>query len=110
MNAAKLKFMFAQPDGRIDRQTWWLGILILCAAYLVAYVLFGHSGLVSFVVGIVLLVAGIMLHVKRCHDRGKSGLWTLLIFPPVVGWIWAIIDLGILEGDKGGNMYGPVPI
>ena len=109
MDAAKLKFMFTQPDGRIGRQTWWLGVLILIIAEIVLTALFGQRGLLPLLFGLAMLIAGVMLHVKRCHDRGKSGLWTILIFVPVIGWIWAIIDLGILEGDPGDNRYGPAP-
>ena len=47
--------------------------------------------------------------VKRCHDRGKSGWWMLLVLIPIVGGIWWLIDLGVLEGDQGPNKYGPDP-
>ncbi len=47
--------------------------------------------------------------VKRCHDRGKTGFWALLSIVPLVGTIWYIIDLGVLEGDEGPNKYGPDP-
>ena len=47
--------------------------------------------------------------VKRCHDRGKSGWWMLLILIPFVGGIWWLIDLGVLEGEQGPNKYGPDP-
>jgi uncharacterized membrane protein YhaH (DUF805 family) len=48
-----------------------------------------------------------MLHIKRFHDRGKSGWWVLILFIPVIGFFWAIIDLGILQGDPGDNRFGP---
>lgn len=36
---------------------------------------------------------------KRWHDRGKSGWWTLIALIPFgIGWIWAMIELGFLEG------------
>lgn len=50
--------------------------------------------------------------VKRLHDRGKSGWWYLLMVVLsviLVGSIWALIELGILEGQKGPNAYGPDP-
>ena len=50
--------------------------------------------------------------VKRLHDRGKSGWWFLLmavLSVIVVGSIWMLIELGILEGQKGPNAYGPDP-
>ena len=46
---------------------------------------------------------------KRCHDRGKSAWWLLLLLVPVVGFIWWLIDLAILPGQPGENQYGPDP-
>jgi len=47
--------------------------------------------------------------VKRYHDRGKSGWWYLFQFIPLVGPIWAFIELGFCSGDDGDNDYGPGP-
>jgi uncharacterized membrane protein YhaH (DUF805 family) len=103
-------YLFTSPEGRIERTRWWIGVGVLFAAWLVITILFGSDGLVPFVLGILLMVAGLMLHIKRCHDRDKSGWWCLLLFIPVVGFLWALIDLGILEGTRGPNRFGPDPI
>jgi len=58
---------------------------------------------------ILLMIAGIMLHIKRFHDRDKSGWWVLILFVPILGFFWAIIDLGILEGSSGPNRFGSDP-
>jgi uncharacterized membrane protein YhaH (DUF805 family) len=50
------------------------------------------------------------LMVKRCHDRGKSGWWSLVALIPVVGFIWFIVDLGVMEGEEGPNRWGPNPL
>ena len=47
--------------------------------------------------------------IKRAHDRGKSGWWILITLIPIAGFIWWLIDLGIFEGQKGPNKYGPDP-
>jgi len=52
----------------------------------------------------------LMFGVKRCHDRDKSGWWILLSVVPVIGWIWAIIELGCLKGADGPDRYGPDPL
>ena len=104
------KFLFTDFEGRINRQLWWIGVGVLFAASIVANLLFGSDGLVPLIVSVLLLIAGVALHVKRCHDRGKSGWWCLLLVIPLVGLIWAIVDLGILEGDRGPNDYGPDPL
>ena len=109
MQGIDFKYLFTSAEGRIKRQQWWIGVGILFVAGIIARILFGHEGLVAFVIGILMLIAGIMLHIKRCHDRDKSGWWCLLLIIPVVGVIWAVIDLGILEGSKGDNRFGPEP-
>jgi uncharacterized membrane protein YhaH (DUF805 family) len=110
MNNVDLKYLFTSADGRIARQQWWIGIGILFAISFVSTLLFGHDGLVQFIIGILMMIGGIMLHIKRCHDRGKSGWWCLLLLVPFVGLVWAIIDLGILPGAVGANEYGPDPL
>jgi uncharacterized membrane protein YhaH (DUF805 family) len=47
--------------------------------------------------------------VKRCHDRDQTGLWVILAFVPVIGWLWWLINLGLLDGTPGSNPYGPSP-
>lgn len=57
--------------------------------------------------------------VKRLHDRGKSAWWLLLWWvlsaiggaitfgiAALVVWIWAIVELGFLEGNPFPNRYG----
>lgn len=103
-------YLFSSAEGRINRQRWWIGVGILIAVGFVSTILFGNTGLVPIVIGILMLLAGIMLHIKRCHDRDKSGWWCLLLLIPVVGTIWAIIDLGVLAGTLGENRFGPDPL
>ncbi len=110
MQGIDLQFLFMTSDGRINRQRWWIGVGILFGVSLIATALFGNQGLIPFAIGILLLIAGIMLHIKRCHDRDKSGWWCLLLAIPFVNVIWAIIDLGILEGTRGENRFGPDPL
>ncbi len=110
MQNIDITYLFTNPEGRINRQKWWIGVGILVGISIVSTILFGNDGLVPFIIGILLLIAGIMLHIKRCHDRGKSGWWCLLLAIPIVGLIWAIVDLGILEGTPGDNEYGPDPL
>ncbi|WP_366656019.1 DUF805 domain-containing protein [Fodinicurvata sp. EGI_FJ10296] len=109
MGNLDLKFMFLTPEGRVGRQTWWIGVGLLFIASLILNALFGSSGFIQWILSTLILIAGLMLHIKRCHDRDKSGWWCLLLFIPIVGFLWALIDLGILEGSSGANQYGPSP-
>jgi uncharacterized membrane protein YhaH (DUF805 family) len=110
MDNVDFKYLFTSAEGRISRKQWWIGVGILFLVSLISTILFGSDGVFSFVISILMLLAGIMLHIKRCHDRDKSGWWCLLLIVPVVGFIWAVIDLGILPGTEGANQYGPDPV
>ena len=131
-----LLFSFA---GRIGRGGFWLGVLaqvILTAIGFGIAMLFGGmgaptelaldaategidlatpsmnvTGAVSLgIASLASLWVGLATGVKRAHDRGKSGWWLLLLLVPLAGFIWWLVDLGILEGDEGANRFGPVPV
>lgn len=53
--------------------------------------------------------ASAALNVKRLHDRNKSGWWIIVTFLPVIGPVFVIVELGILDGTKGPNQYGADP-
>ena len=52
-----------------------------------------------------LLWSSLAVQTKRWHDRNKSGWWNLIGFVPIVGPIWAFIELGFLQGTYGANRY-----
>ncbi len=56
-----------------------------------------------------LVIAWVKLavHAKRWHDRNKSALWILFSFIPLIGQIWAVIELGFIAGTQGHNRFGP---
>jgi uncharacterized membrane protein YhaH (DUF805 family) len=60
-------------------------------------------------IGCILLWPRLAISIKRLHDRGKSGLWILLVFIPVLGWLWLLVDMGFLDGTPGPNKFGPSP-
>ncbi len=66
-------------------------------------------GIGIIVLLILLTVMNFAVMVKRCHDRNKSGWFSLISLIPYVGIVWWVIDLGILEGHHGPNEYGPDP-
>lgn len=49
------------------------------------------------------------LVVKRWHDRGRSGWWTLMLAVPFIGWFWGWVELCLVPGVVGPNQYGPDP-
>jgi len=42
--------------------------------------------------------------IKRCHDIGISGWWTLTMIIPIISLIWIF-----WPGNMGDNQYGPPP-
>lgn len=126
--------LFLSFNGRINRAKWWLGILILWVAQMVVMFIlsavFGVSMSASYstndpeamqaaaltamipilIVMLVFLYPALALYTKRWHDRNKSGWWTLILFIPIVGAIWMIVELGILKGTDGDNRFGPDPL
>ncbi len=55
------------------------------------------------------LHATFMITVQRCHDRGRSGCFGLLLLVPVVN-LWAAVELACLKGEVGSNRYGADPL
>ena len=58
---------------------------------------------------LLLVWPAVVVSIKRWHDRGKSGWWVLVTLIPFVGWLWALIENGLLRGDAGANRFGDVP-
>jgi uncharacterized membrane protein YhaH (DUF805 family) len=62
--------------------------------------------LAGFLLVILIAIAGFNLVIKRLHDRGKSGFFLFIMFLPVVGAIWLLVELYLLKGDINPNQYG----
>jgi uncharacterized membrane protein YhaH (DUF805 family) len=69
-----LKNMFLTADGRIGRKEFWIGILILLGANVVA----GFIPFVGLLISLFLLYCSVCLYSSRLHDFGKSG-WLQLV-------------------------------
>ena len=113
------KYLFTSFNGRINRAKFWAGVGVLILASIVASILdailgfnLGQSGMgvLGALVGLASIFFAIALYAKRWHDRGKSGWWTLIGLVPFIGAVWILVELGILEGDRGSNKYGTDPL
>jgi uncharacterized membrane protein YhaH (DUF805 family) len=113
------KYLLTSFDGRINRAKFWAGIGVLVAAGIVAEIIDVVLGLntgqygMGFVTSVVALVSiyfVLAIYAKRWHDRDKSGWWSLIMLVPVIGSIWILVELGMLEGTRGSNQYGPDPL
>lgn len=66
---------------------------------------------VILIFGFIFAVAwsAVVTGIKRYHDRGKSGIWVLIPFVPLIGLFWYFIEAGCLKGTPGPNQYGAGP-
>jgi uncharacterized membrane protein YhaH (DUF805 family) len=99
-----LVWLLTSLDGRVGRSVYWPWAVIAFAIGLAATPLDGI--LIGFVIQITMLYIGVHIIGKRFHDRGKSAWWVLIGIIPIIGWIWILVDCGILAGDPGPNQYG----
>jgi uncharacterized membrane protein YhaH (DUF805 family) len=116
------KHLYLSFDGRISRQPFWMGVLVLIGISIVLVIIesliglrydVGNGGSIGILSGLFSLASiwfGLALYTKRWHDRDKSGWWTLIALVPFIGAIWIIVELGCLGGTDGPNRFGPDPL
>ena len=106
--------------GRITRAKFWLVALGIFVIELMLYVALGgneelpqigpFATTVILVLGVLVTWIPLAVAVKRYHDRDKSAWWVLIIFLPVIGALWYLIECGFLRGTDGPNRYGHDPL
>ena len=108
---------YAVFQGRAARSEYWLynlvvGILSIVA--MAADVTLGMAdeetglGPLSFMVLLAVIIPGLAVSIRRCHDLDKPGWLLLLAFVPYVGiglFIWFACP-----GTAGSNRYGEDPL
>ncbi len=109
-----LRWLVLGLDGRISRRTWWLwGVAVPLGLGLYLTVVLRVAGLpahgTEVAVNLLLLWPTIAVSVKRWHDRNKNGWWVLAALIPVIGWLWVLIENGMLRGDAASNRFGEPP-
>jgi len=114
MTMSKVLFSFT---GRIGRATFWaIWILMFVANALLSVMIQAVAqnepawGLLALAWLPFAVWISLAMQVKRWHDRGKSGWMVLINFIPIVGLIWALVELGFLKGTAGSNQYGEDPV
>ena len=133
------KYLYTSFEGRINRQPYWIGALVLIGALivinLVLILLAGFAGLIIvYIISLLVIYPSLAMMVKRFHDRNKSGWWSLIFYVPafingaisamspessltmitgvitLIVLIWFTIELGFLKGTDGPNDFGPDPL
>lgn len=130
---------YADFNGRASRAEFWAFLLFVTVITLAAHYVDGlqarrvtvamNMGLVELSVTLLFLLPTITAGVRRLHDTGRSGWWTMLIYLPwlatlaaqripgltlaaagallVGGIAWVILLL--LPGHPHENAFGPPP-
>ena len=112
------KYLLTSFEGRINRGKFWAGIGAMIAISIVMAILDGifgtyvgdGLGLLGLIWMLISIYPATALYAKRWHDREKSGWWTLIVFVPIIGALWLLIECGFLVGTRGPNKYGPDPL
>jgi len=98
-------------NGRACRSEYWYWVLFIILADIVAGIIDYLLGMqiVSSLFGLVTLLPGIAVSIRRLHDLDRTGWWILLALIPLIGWIILLIWY-ISKGTDGPNRFGPDPL
>lgn len=113
----KVMRQYTDFNGRARRQEYWMFFLFNALFAIVAMLLdnvlgiaFGEIGYgpLYMIYGLITLIPGLAVLVRRLHDVGKSGWMFLVVLIPIVGAIWLLVLL-VTDSKPGENEYGPNP-
>ena len=91
---------YANFSGRARRSEYWYFVLFS--------LIIGLIPIVNLIVGLISIIPGIAVCVRRLHDIGKSGWWLLLGFIPIAGPIVLLVWF-CTDSQPGENQWGANP-
>src|SRR4029450_4413808 len=99
--------------GRISRARFWMSMSVLGCSWITMDMVLAYGDsdtkAIQAPLELMVLIACIMLQVKRCHDRDRSGWFVLVaLVPPLT--IWYLIETLCLRGTQGSNRVGRDPL
>jgi uncharacterized membrane protein YhaH (DUF805 family) len=135
-------------SGRINRGKYWLtfliyvavtGVVLLAVIFITGIIPDATTTLISLYIGggllyLAVVYSGVVILIKRLHDRDKNGWWLLLFWAlPIVlssnrliidnpgisiGFslvglaisVWFFVEIACLRGTIGPNRFGPDPL
>lgn len=106
---------YATFEGRAGRAEYWYFFLANTIVYIILSILSIISAAISEIGVTIIFILYIAytlfilppllaVTIRRLHDTGKSGWWILIIFAPVIGEIWHLINM-ILNSKPENNQY-----
>jgi uncharacterized membrane protein YhaH (DUF805 family) len=109
---------YADFSGRSRRMEYWMFVVGVIGASVVAMLIDNVIGMGQLVAGVYgplytlvalgTIVPSLACMVRRLHDQDKSGWFALLVLIPILGGLVILVFM-FLEGTKGENQYGPDP-
>lgn len=102
---------YAVFTGRARRTEYWMFILFnIIISFLLGLIegMMGGVGVIGTLYGLLVLIPGIAVTVRRLHDTDRSGWWLLIALIPLIGGIVLLIFM-IQDSNSGQNQYGPNP-
>ena len=108
MDYSNWKLWFS-AEGRINRRPYFFaGLAASC--FIEGHKLVPEALQILYLpLLLVAAYAALVLGIKRCHDRDKTGWFMLVNFIPLLQ-LWPMIDLTFFKGTEGPNQYGPDPL
>ena len=105
---------YAVFSDRARRLEFWTFTIVDTLLYCIFWFIDGLTGtlnadgwgLLSTIFFFGALLPRLAVLVRRLHDLDHSGWWLLLIFFPIIGWLWFLV-LMLMKGTSGDNRYGP---
>ena len=92
------KQFYLSAEGRVNRKQWWLWLVLPLTVIGIVLVFIDMAtgrynpemgiGLFSGIFVLLSLIPGVIVYIKRFHDRDKSGWWVLIGLIPLIGPLW----------------------
>lgn len=99
---------FVDFDGRSRRKEYWyFCALLFSLVFLAAFIGALETSTFNLIM-LIALVPSLAVQVRRLHDIGISGWWSLVGFVPFVGPV-ALLLLSLINSKAGANEYGEPP-
>jgi uncharacterized membrane protein YhaH (DUF805 family) len=116
----KLLAPYFSREGRSSRLEWWIIEILVVFGFRLNELVFeamatgggrfdlgAEAGQTWMMAAATLLWLNIASNVRRLHDRGKSGWWSVIYLIPGIGQLWCFIECGFMKGQPHANRYGP---
>ncbi len=104
-------------SGRARRQEYWYFTLVNVLVNLVMGIIdrvigsvmqMDNFGFFGVIYALFIMIPSIAVTVRRLHDSGRVGWWTLIAFVPIIG-ILVLLYFLIQDSEEDSNQYGANP-